>query len=79
MDSNQGMNDRVSIARAGSPDSELLMWLYINGTQQLGERGPDNGQLGFLQQYLGKGEFEARLFTKGNYETAVHRQAFTIP
>ncbi|ASJ70753.1 hypothetical protein [Granulosicoccus antarcticus] len=79
IDSNQGTSDRVSIARAGSPDSQLLMWLYTNGTQKPGGRGPDNGELGFLQQYLGTGQFEVRLFTNGDFNTAVHRESFTIP
>lgn len=79
VDSNQGTTDRISIARSGSPDSQLLMWLYTNGSQKVLGRGPDHGQLGFLQQYLGTGEFEARLFTNGDFNTAVHRETFTIP
>ena len=79
VDSNQGRTDRISIARAGSPDSQLLMWLYTNGTQQPSGLGPDNGRLGFLQQYLGTGEFEVRLFTNGDFNTAVHRESFSIP
>lgn len=78
VDSNRGTRDRVSISRAGSPDSHLLMWLYTNGSQKSGGRGPDSGQLGFLQQYIGKGKFEARLFTNGNFNEAVHRESFTI-
>jgi len=79
IDSNQGRSDRITIARANSPDTQLLMWLYTNGTQKPGERGPDHGQLGFLQQYIGTGEFEVRLFTNGNFDDAVHRERFTIP
>ena len=77
-DTSQGGDTRVKIARAGSPDNQHLMWLYTNGTQRLSGRGPQTGRLGFLQQYIGVGQFEARLFVDGNLDQAVHRIAFTI-
>lgn len=78
-DTNQGSNDRVTIARAGSPDSHLKMWLYTNGTPNLGGPGPQTGRLGFLQKYIGSGDFEARLFINGDFDTAVRRISFSIP
>ncbi len=78
-DSNQGPNDRVTIARAGSPDSHLKMWLYTNGSPNLSGPGPLTGRLGFRQQYIGTGDFEARLFINGDFDTAVKRIPFSIP
>ena len=71
--------DRVTIAPAGSPDEQWKMWLYTNGTQALRGAGVDTGTLDFLQLYLGSGAFEARLFTGGDLDRAVHRVPFTIP
>lgn len=79
VDTNQGAKDRVSIARAGSADTHLKMWLFTNGTQKPNSVGPVTGRLGFLQQYIGRGKFEARLFTNGNYKKVVKRTYFTIP
>ncbi|MFK7860348.1 MAG: hypothetical protein AB8B64_16135 [Granulosicoccus sp.] len=76
---NRGANDLVRIARAGTSDEYFVMWLYTNGTQQLGGSGPSTGRLEFLQQYIGRGEFEARLFVKGNLDQAVERVSFVIP
>lgn len=78
-DSNQGANDRITIARAGTPDSYLKMWLYTNGSPNLGGQGPQTGRLGFLQKYIGSGDFEARLFINGEFDKAVKRIAFSIP
>ncbi len=78
-DTHRGAGNRVKIARAGSPDNQHLMWLYTNGSQRLSGQGPKNGRLGFLQQYVGRGQFEARLFVDGNLNQAVHRIAFSIP
>ena len=77
-DTSRGADTRVKIARAGSPDNQHKMWLYTNGTQRLGGRGLQTGRLGFLQQYIGVGQFEARLFVDGNLDQAVQRIAFTI-
>ena len=79
VDTNQGAKDRVTIARAGSKDTHKKMWLYTNGTQKSDAVGPVTGRLGFLQQYIGRGKFEARLFTNGNYKKVVKRTYFTIP
>ena len=78
VDTGRGRDTRVKIARAGSPDNQHLMWLYTNGTQRVGARGPQTGRLGFRQQYIGTGQFEARLFVDGNLEQAVQRIAFTV-
>ncbi len=74
-----GSNYRVTIAKAGSPDNQLLMWLYTNGTANASKRSLQTGRLGFLQQYIGRGNFEARLFTSGEFNQAVIRTPFTIP
>ena len=79
VDADQSDISRVSIARAGSPDSQLVMWLYTNGTHNPNEPGPLFGRLGFRQQYVGTGEFEARFFADGDSEEAVLRTSFTIP
>ena len=78
-DTDRGAENRVKIAYADYPDNQHLMWLYTNGTQQLGTQGPQAGQLDFLQQYIGTGKFEARFFVDGNLEQAVDRIAFSIP
>ncbi|MCB1755866.1 MAG: hypothetical protein KDJ38_10110, partial [Gammaproteobacteria bacterium] len=58
-------DDWVSIAPVGSPDGQLLMWLYTNGTQTVSAEGPLEGELQFLSEYIGIGDFEARLFLEG--------------
>ena len=77
-DSRPSANNRVSIARAAMPDSQLLMWLNTNGTQDDALPGSQSGRLGFLQAYIGTGSFEARLFVNGNLDKAVQRRAFFI-
>ena len=79
MDRDRGPDHRVTIAPAGSTDREWKMWLYTNGTQSLGGSGPETGRLGFLQQYVGRGRFEARLFTDGNGDRAAERVTFDVP
>ena len=79
VDSNQGSKDRVTIARAGSPDGDLLMRLYTNGTPATKLPGPSKGQVDFLQAYIGRGKFEARLSINGDFSKIVKRTYFTIP
>jgi len=76
-DPTAGLIDRVTIAPAGSPDAQVSMWLYTNGTQRQTLAGPDQGRLTFLRRYLGRGDFEARLFRKDSAEI-VARQRFSI-
>ena len=78
-DNNPDSRNRITIAKAGSPDSHLKMWLYTNGTHNGSLPGSESGRLSFLQKYIGTGRFEARLFTDGNLNQAVHRVAFSIP
>jgi len=75
---NRGALDRIDISRAGSPDSHRLMWLYANGSQRVSSRRPSRGSLGFLQQYIGTGDFEARLYLGGDFDRVVSRQRFKI-
>ena len=79
VDSNRGGNDRITIAPAGAPDNQWKMWFYTNGSQYVSDRGPETGRLGFLQQYIGRGQFEARLFIDGNKDEAIERIFFTVP
>jgi len=79
VDTNKGVDDRIAISVAGTPDSQHKMWLFTNGSQKIKGLGPETGRLGFLQQYIGRGNFEARLFTDGNFDKAVMRKSFSIP
>ncbi len=54
--------DWVSIAPAGSPDGQMNMWLYTNGSQSSSQESPLSGSLSFYREYIGVGQFEARLF-----------------
>ncbi len=67
----------VSIAPVDSPDSQMLMWLYTNGSQNLSDQSPQEGRLSFLSEYIGVGEFEARLFLAGSDQVS-HRVRFTV-
>lgn len=79
VDENAGGNDRIAISVEGSLDSQLKMWLFTNGTQRASSTGPRSGRLGLRQLYIGRGRFEARLYTNGDFDTVVKRVPFTIP
>ncbi|MEE9424976.1 MAG: hypothetical protein V3V18_08335 [Methylococcales bacterium] len=70
-------NHRITIAPVGSPDAQLKMWLYANGTQKVSETSPGSGTVSFLSQYVGVGQFEARLFVNGS-EVATVRKLFEV-
>jgi hypothetical protein len=70
-------NHRITIAPVGSPDAQLKMWLYANGTQKVSETSPGSGTVSFLSQYVGVGQFEARLFVDGS-EVASVRKLFEV-
>ena len=70
-------DDWISIAPAGSPDAQLNMWLYTNGSQTLQAEGPADGRLQFYSEYAGLGEFEARLFLGGQASPAA-RVSFVV-
>ena len=57
-----GGADWISIAPAGSPDAQMNMWIYTHGTQSVATQGPAEGSVDFYSEYIGVGEFEARLF-----------------
>ncbi|MEE9355774.1 MAG: hypothetical protein V3U75_09320 [Methylococcaceae bacterium] len=70
-------NHRITIAPVGSPDAQLKMWLYTNGTQKVSETSPSSGTVSFLSQYVGVGQFEARLFANES-EVATVRKLFDV-
>jgi hypothetical protein len=55
------------------------MRLYTNGTPATKLPGPSKGQVDFLQAYIGRGKFEARLSINGDFSKIVKRTYFTIP
>ncbi|MDO6461756.1 hypothetical protein Q4485_13680 [Granulosicoccaceae sp. 1_MG-2023] len=69
--------DWISIAPVGSPDGEMRMWIYAHGTQTVAEEGPTEGSVSFYSEYIGVGEFEARVFLNDGSE-AVNRVTFEI-
>ncbi len=53
------------------------MWLYTHSTQKPAETSLDRGSVSFLSEYVGVGQFEARLFIYGS-EVPIARQLFKV-
>ncbi len=69
---------RVTIAPVGTPAQQLKMWLYTNGTQKPSVQGPASGELSYRSEYIGIGEFEARLMLNESRDDVHTRVRFTV-